>query len=31
MNIVLKQIGKPPFWERGRIRHAAILDARRAS
>jgi simple sugar transport system ATP-binding protein len=25
MNIVLKQIGKPPYWERGRIRHAAIL------
>jgi simple sugar transport system ATP-binding protein len=25
MNLVLKQIGKPPFWERGRIRHAAIL------
>ncbi|MDH4104032.1 MAG: ABC transporter ATP-binding protein [Thermoleophilia bacterium] len=26
MNLVLKQIGKPPFWERGRIRYAAILD-----
>jgi general nucleoside transport system ATP-binding protein len=25
MNIVLKQIGKRPYWERGRIRHAAIL------
>ena len=25
MNIVLKQIGKPPYWERGRIRYAAIL------
>ena len=25
MNIVLKQIGKPPYWERGRIRNAAIL------
>ncbi len=24
LNIVLKRIGKPPFWERGRIRHAAI-------
>ena len=26
MNIVLKQIGKRPYWERGRIRHAAIAD-----
>ena len=25
MNIVLKQIGKPPYWERGRIRNATIL------
>jgi simple sugar transport system ATP-binding protein len=25
MNIVLKQIGKSPYWERGRIRYAAIL------
>ena len=25
LNIVLKRIGKPPFWERGRIRHASIL------
>jgi simple sugar transport system ATP-binding protein len=25
MNIVLKQIGKQPYWERGRIRYAAIL------
>jgi len=25
MNIVLKQIGKPPYWERGRIRYAAIV------
>ena len=29
MNIVLKQIGKAPFWERGRIRYAAILDRAR--
>jgi ABC-type uncharacterized transport system ATPase subunit len=25
MNIVLKQIGRRPFWERGRIRYGAIL------
>jgi ABC-type uncharacterized transport system ATPase subunit len=25
MNIVLKQIGKRPYWERGRIRNAVIL------
>jgi simple sugar transport system ATP-binding protein len=25
MNIVLKQIGKQPYWERGRIRYTAIL------
>ena len=25
MNVVLKQIGKPPYWERGRIRYSAIL------
>jgi simple sugar transport system ATP-binding protein len=25
LNIVLKQIGRPPFWERGRIRTASIL------
>jgi len=25
MNIVLKRIGKPPYWERGRIRYAAVL------
>jgi simple sugar transport system ATP-binding protein len=25
MNIVLKQIGKAPYWERGRIRNATIL------
>jgi ABC-type uncharacterized transport system ATPase subunit len=29
MNVVLKQIGKPPFWERGRIRYAAILTRAR--
>jgi ABC-type uncharacterized transport system ATPase subunit len=29
MNLVLKQIGKPPYWQRGRIRHAAILDRAR--
>ena len=29
MNIVLKQIGKAPYWERGRIRYAAILDRAR--
>jgi len=29
MNIVLKQIGKPPYWERGRIRYAAILQKAR--
>ena len=29
MNIVLKQIGKAPFWERGRIRYAAILEQAR--
>ena len=26
MNIVLKQIGKRPYWERGRIRYGAILE-----
>ncbi len=31
MNIVLKQIGKRPYWERGRIRHAAIARRRRGS
>jgi len=25
MNIVLKQIGKPPYWERGHIRYPAIV------
>ncbi|PWU23270.1 MAG: ABC transporter ATP-binding protein, partial [Candidatus Rokuibacteriota bacterium] len=25
LNIVLKRIGKPPFWERGRIRYTTIL------
>ena len=29
MNIVLKQIGKRPYWERGRIRNAAILEKAR--
>ena len=29
MNIVLKQIGKPPYWERGRIRYAVILGKAR--
>jgi general nucleoside transport system ATP-binding protein len=29
MNIVLKQIGNPPFWERGRIRYGAILERAR--
>jgi len=29
MNIVLKQIGKPPYWERGRIRNATILEKAR--
>jgi simple sugar transport system ATP-binding protein len=29
LNIVLKRIGKPPFWERGRIRHASILGKAR--
>jgi simple sugar transport system ATP-binding protein len=29
VNIVLKRIGKPPFWERGRIRHAVILTRAR--
>jgi simple sugar transport system ATP-binding protein len=29
MNIVLKQIGKPPYWERGRIRMPVILDKAR--
>ena len=29
MNIVLKQIGKPPFWGRGRIRYEAILSKAR--
>jgi ABC-type uncharacterized transport system ATPase subunit len=29
MNIVLKQIGKPPYWEQGRIRYGAILQKAR--
>jgi len=29
MNIVLKQIGKPPYWHRGRIRYSAILGKAR--
>ena len=29
MNVVLKQIGKPPFWVRGRIRYAAIVEKAR--
>jgi simple sugar transport system ATP-binding protein len=29
MNMVLKQIGKPPYWEHGRIRYAAIVDKAR--
>ena len=29
MNIVLKQIGKPPYWQHGRIRTAAILEKAR--
>jgi simple sugar transport system ATP-binding protein len=29
MNIVLKQIGRPPYWERGRIRYGAILQRAR--
>jgi general nucleoside transport system ATP-binding protein len=29
MNVVLKQIGKPPFWVRGRIRPAAIAEKAR--
>jgi simple sugar transport system ATP-binding protein len=29
MNIVLKQIGRPPYWERGRIRQGAILEKAR--
>jgi general nucleoside transport system ATP-binding protein len=29
MNVVLKQIGKPPFWVRGRIRQAAIVEKAR--
>lgn len=29
MNVVLKQIGKPPFWVRGRIRNGAIVDKAR--
>jgi simple sugar transport system ATP-binding protein len=29
MNIVLKQIGRPPFWGRGRIRYEAILSKAR--
>jgi ABC-type uncharacterized transport system ATPase subunit len=29
MNIVLKQIGKRPYWERGRIRNAVILEKAR--
>jgi simple sugar transport system ATP-binding protein len=29
LNMVLKRIGKRPFWERGRIRYAAILSKAR--
>lgn len=29
MNIVLKQIGRPPYWERGRVRYSAILGRAR--
>jgi ABC-type uncharacterized transport system ATPase subunit len=29
MNLVLKQIGKAPYWEHGRIRSAAILERAR--
>jgi general nucleoside transport system ATP-binding protein len=29
MNVVLKRIGKPPFWVRGRIRPAAIVEKAR--
>ncbi|HEU0245499.1 MAG TPA: ABC transporter ATP-binding protein [Gaiellaceae bacterium] len=29
LNMVLKRIGKPPYWERGRIRYASILSKAR--
>jgi simple sugar transport system ATP-binding protein len=29
LNIVLKRVGRPPFWEQGRIRYAAILEKAR--
>ena len=29
LNIVLKRIGRPPFWRRGRIRHAPIISKAR--
>jgi general nucleoside transport system ATP-binding protein len=29
MNLVLKRIGKPPYWDHGRIRYAVILEKAR--